>query len=119
VFCYEFIRVSLLAAACLSVVGVASADAAATSAPLDLGLPHVRSVSTSDPITASAGFKQPEYVSVSGALLPLERVSYLHVSQSGIGSLYWAFHHRGEVWRAVMPVTPDDGPAVSEDLRVK
>jgi hypothetical protein len=115
----KLLRVSLLVTACLLPVGVVYADAAASNALLDLRMPDLRSIPTWDRITASAGSKEPEDVSVSGALLPAERTSYLHASQTGIGSLYWGFHHPGEVWRAVLPITPDHGSTVSEDMRVK
>jgi hypothetical protein len=115
----KLIRVFLLVTACLLAEGVVYANAAASNAPFDLRMPDLRSIPTLDRITASAGSKEPEDVSVSGAPLPAERISYLHASQTGIGSLYWAFHHPGEVWRVVLPITPDDGSTESRDMRVK
>jgi hypothetical protein len=115
----KLLRVSLLATACLLPVGMVYADAAATNAPLDLRMPDLRSIPTLDRITCCAGSEEPEDVSVSGAPRPAKRTSYLHASQTGIGSLYWGFHHPGEVWRVVLPIAPDDGSTESEDMRLK
>ena len=115
----KLLRLSLLATACLLPVGMVYADAAAGNAPLDLRMPDLRSIPTLDRITCCAGSEEPEYVSVSGASLPAKRTSYVHASQTGIGSLYWGFHHPGELWRVVLPITPDDGSTVSQDMRVK
>jgi hypothetical protein len=115
----RLLRVSLLITAWLLPVGMVYADAAASNATLDLRMPDLRSIPTLDQITASAGSEEPKGVSVSGAPLRAEGTSDLHVSRTGIGSLYWGFRHPGELRRVVLPITPDDGSTLSEDMRVK
>ena len=56
-------------------------------------------------------------ISVVTAPVPREKVSRLHVSRAGIGSLYWAARNPSQAWRVVVPVQPDDGAGAYEDAR--
>jgi hypothetical protein len=107
----------LLITACFLPVDVAYVDTHATHPTraivtaaaregLDLRVPDLRSIPGLDQITASAGSEEPEDITVIETSRPAEAASDVHVSRSGIGSLYWAFHHPANAWRAVAPITP-------------
>jgi hypothetical protein len=95
----------LAATASLLLVGTVYADADASNATLDLRTPDLQSIPRLDQITAPAGSQEPKDIPVIGAPLPAERGSDLHVSGTGIGSLYWAFRHPAKAWEVVLPIS--------------
>ena len=95
----------LAAAVSLLLVGTVYADADASNATLDLRTPDVHSIPRLDRITAPAGSQEPKDIPALGAPLPAERGSDLHVSGTGIGSLYWAIRHPAKAWQVVLPIS--------------
>ena len=48
-----------------------------------------------------------------------EAPSDLHVSNAGIGSLYWAARNPSQAWQAVSPVHPDDASGAYADFKAR
>jgi hypothetical protein len=109
----------LLLTACLLPAGMAAAEAADLDATLDLRIPDIQTLNTSNPITIPADSQEETVdIAVVGASLP-EGSSNLEVSRAGLGSIYWAARRpAARAWREVLPITPDEAPIVYEDLRV-
>jgi hypothetical protein len=90
-----------------------------TGRTLDLRLPDPRRVYVPHRQQASMLVDSDEEQAVSivtAPLLPEER-SDIHLSLSGIGSLFWAARHPAQAWRVLLPIEPGDGPDISADLR--
>ena len=105
--------VSLFAAA--AVLGNVPASAAPSALPikaLDLRPPDPQDIlltgspqlitsidATDAPLDADG---MPDFVIVGAPPLP-EMQSDIHVPQTGLGSLYWAFQHPTRAWRILLP----------------
>ena len=111
-----FLRSPLLI--CLLPLGWVYAGAGSSKTSIDLRTPDLH-VPVLEPATSAVDSQEFEDISVIDASAPAEDTSDLHVSRTGIGSVYWAARHPAEAWRVVVPVTPDSESSLSEDIRVK
>ena len=103
--------VLVLMTACSLPVGMAYADAAAGKPTLDLRAPELRDVSAAAEVTSPSDSQEPEDIAITGG--PKD-TSNLHISETGIGSLYWAFRHPRGAWKIVLPMSTDDSTTASE-----
>jgi hypothetical protein len=110
-----FLRSPLLI--CLLPLGWVYAGAGSSKTSLDLRMP-VLHVPVLERATSDADSQEFEDISVIDASAP-EEISDLHVSRTGIGSVYWAARHPAEAWRVVVPITPDSESSLSEDIKVE
>jgi hypothetical protein len=111
-----FLRSPLLI--CLLPLGWVYAGAGSSKTSLDLRTPDLH-MPVLESATSDADSQEVEDISVIDASAPAEETPDLHVSRTGIGSVYWAVRHPAEAWRVVIPVTPDSDSSLSEDIRVK
>jgi hypothetical protein len=100
----------------------AYADAVGSNETLDLRAPDLQRIPLLAEIaessaSESSASEEPADVWVIGA--PPEETPDFHLSRSGIGSLYWALRYPASVWKIATPIVPDDGSALSEDVRVQ
>ena len=107
----------------LLLIPVAAAVQAAphSSAPprvLDLRPPNFFSAQWQDRLQGLAvenSNETPEAIVITP--LP-EQEPNVHLSRSGIGSLFWAAFHPTQAWRVLLPVQPGDDFDVYSDVRL-
>jgi len=112
----KFLRSPLLI--CLLPLGWVFAGAGSSKTGLDLRTPDIH-MPVLESATSDADSQEVEDISVIDASAPAAETSDLHVSRTGIGSVYWAARHPAEAWRVVVPITLDSESSLSEDIRVK
>jgi hypothetical protein len=114
----KLLRSPLLVTLCLLPLGWAYA-AGSSQGTLDLRVPDLRNSPLLEQLGATADSQETDAISVIDTSARAEDTSDVHVSRTGIGSVYWAARHPAEAWRVVAPVNPDSGSLLFEDGRVK
>ena len=111
----------LIAVFSQSIGAAYSKDAPSGTVRLDLRPPDMRSMSVQLPPEATFPADVDEMLDVAIVRAPAtpEENSNIHLSRSGIGSIYWAARHPAQAWRVLLPIVPADGSAAFEDIRAQ
>ena len=65
--------------------------------------------------TRRARADEAPHVTILGT--PVRPEDRLNLMGTGIGSMYWAARQPAQVWKVLLPIVPNDGSAVSEDIK--